>query len=43
MANIFDSANAPLTEPSVIVVGDFVQWWQKELAKDYPTASYSNL
>ena len=41
MANIFDSANAPLTEPSVIVVGDFVQWWQKELAKDYPTASYS--
>jgi hypothetical protein len=41
MANIFDSANAPLTEPSVIVAGDYVQWWQKDLITDYPTASYS--
>ena len=41
MANIFDSANAPVTEPSVIVAGDFVQWWQKELALDYPVSLYS--
>jgi hypothetical protein len=41
MANIFDTANAPLTEPSVIVVGDLIQWWQKDLAADYPVDSYS--
>lgn len=41
MANKFDSANAPVTEPAQIVAGDFVQWWQKELAQDYPTATYS--
>lgn len=41
MANIFDSANAPITEPSVIVAGDFVQWWQNDLPADYPTSLYS--
>lgn len=41
MANLFDSTNAPVTEPTQIVAGDFVQWWQKELAQDYPTAEYS--
>lgn len=41
MANQFDSSNAPSTEPTQIVAGDFVQWWQKDLAQDYPTASYS--
>jgi hypothetical protein len=41
MANIFDTANAPLTEPSTIVAGDLVQWWQKDLVIDYPIADYS--
>ena len=41
MANQFDSSNAPIIEPTQIVAGDFVQWWQKELASDYPTDTYS--
>lgn len=41
MANQFDSSNAPIIEPAQIVAGDFVQWWQKELASDYPTDTYS--
>lgn len=41
MANQFDSSNAPTTEPTQIVAGDFVQWWQKDIAQDYPTASYN--
>lgn len=41
MANIFDSANAPETEPTEIVAGDFVQWKKSDLVSDYPTASYT--
>ena len=41
MANQFDSTNAPIIEPTQIVAGDFVQWWQKELAQDYSTSLYS--
>jgi hypothetical protein len=41
MANQFDPTNAPIIEPTQIVAGDFVQWWQKELAQDYPTSLYN--
>lgn len=44
MANLFDAANAPTTEPLEIVVGDFIQWKRTDLGADYPndqhTATY---
>jgi len=36
MANLFESANAPTSEPLEIVVGDFVQWKRTDLGQDYP-------
>jgi len=41
MANLFDPANAPLTEPENFTVGDYVQWKRTDFVADYPTASYS--
>ena len=41
MANLFDAANAPTTEPEEFVVGDFVQWRRTDFVADYPTADYS--
>ena len=41
MANLFDAANAPTTEPEEFVVGDFVQWKRTDFVADYPTAEYS--
>ena len=41
MANLFDVANAPEGEPTEIVVGDYIQWTRKDIAEDYPTATYS--
>jgi hypothetical protein len=41
MANLFDAANAPTTEPEEFVVGDFVQWKRTDFVADYPTADYS--
>lgn len=41
MANLFDAANAPETEPKEIVVGDFAQWKRTDLVDDYPVASHS--
>ena len=41
MANLFDAANAPETEPLKFVLGDFVQWKRSDLLADYPLASYS--
>lgn len=39
MANLFDSANYPTTEPVSVVVGD--QWtWKRSDLTDYPPASY---
>ena len=41
MANLFDAANAPSTEPDEFVVGDFVQWKRSDLNSDYPNDSYT--
>ena len=41
MANLFDAANAPSTEPDEFVVGDFVQWKRSDLHSDYPNDSYT--
>ncbi len=41
MANLFDAANAPTTEPEKIVVGDYIQWKRTDLSIDYPPASYT--
>jgi len=41
MSNLFDATNAPLTEPTRIQAGDFVQWKRTDLGTDYPPASYS--
>ena len=41
MANLFNSANAPLDEPLEFVKGDFVQWRQDEYSNDYPNTSHT--
>ena len=41
MANLFDAANAPLTEPDEFTVGDFVQWKRTDFVSDYPTSSHT--
>ena len=41
MANQFDPANSPTTEPEQIVVGDFIQWRRIDLSTDYPNGTYT--
>lgn len=41
MANIFDIANAPTTEPETFTVGDFGQWKRPDLSAIYPPAEYN--
>jgi hypothetical protein len=41
MANLFDAANAPTTEPVTVVVGDFIQWKRTDLGADYPNNLYT--
>ena len=41
MANLFDNANAPETEPATIVAGDQVKWKRTDLGTDYPNTAYS--
>ena len=41
MSNLFDAANAPETEPELIVAGDQAQWKRTDLGVDYPNSAYS--
>ena len=41
MANLFDPAQSPTTEPQEIVVGDFIQWRKTNLSDDYPNNLYT--
>jgi len=41
LANLFDTANVPETEPATIVAGDILQWKRTDLDSDYPNSSYS--
>lgn len=41
MANLFDPANSPTSEPEIIYVGDFIQWRRQDIYQDYPPSSYS--
>ena len=41
MANLFDPAQSPTTEPEKIVVGDFIQWRRTDLSEDYPNTLYT--
>lgn len=41
MANLFDRANYPTSEPTELYVGDRWMWKRTDLGTDYPTASYS--
>lgn len=41
MANLFDVANAPTTEPERFSIGDFVQWKREDIVGDYPVATHS--
>lgn len=41
MANLFDVANAPTTEPERFSIGDFVQWKREDIVDDYPVATHS--
>lgn len=41
MANLFDPAQSPTTEPEKIVVGDFIQWRRTDLSDDYPNNLYT--
>lgn len=43
MANLFDAANAPTTEPEQVVVGDFIQWKRTDLSADYPNSTHTAL
>lgn len=40
MANLFDTANVPATEPEKIVVGDTLQWKRTDLGADYANDAY---
>ena len=41
MANLFDTANIPETEPAKIIAGDILQWKRTDLNADYSNASYA--
>jgi hypothetical protein len=41
VANLFDPAQSPTTEPEKIVVGDFIQWRRTDLSDDYPNTLYT--
>jgi hypothetical protein len=41
MANLFDPANAPLVEPTIVTKGDFIQWRRVDIAQSYPPADYT--
>jgi len=41
MANLFDAANAPEGEPTIVTVGDFIQWKRSDLVDDYPPSLYT--
>ena len=41
MANLFDAANSPTTEPLELVVGDYIQWRRIDLGVDYPNNLYT--
>lgn len=40
MANLFDTDNAPSSEPTEFTAGSLVQWKRADLAIDYPPAAY---
>lgn len=41
MANLFDSDNAPTTEPAEIIAGDLLQWKRTDLGTDYDNSLYT--
>jgi len=41
MANAFDSANYPESEPAELIAGDRWVWKRTDLGSDYPPASYA--
>ena len=41
MANLFDTANAPETEPEKIIAGDRLIFKRSDLGTDYPNSSYT--
>jgi len=41
VANLFDPANSPTTEPLEIVVGDRIQWRRTDLGTDYDNSLYT--
>ncbi len=41
MANLFDAAKSPITEPLEIVVGDYIQWRRTDIGTDYPNDLYT--
>jgi hypothetical protein len=41
MANLFDTANFPTTEPRVLVEGDRITWKRSDLGSDYSPALYT--
>jgi len=41
MANLFDTDNAPTTEPSEIIAGDLLQWKRSDLNTDYANGTYT--
>jgi hypothetical protein len=41
MANLFNTDNAPTTEPQRFSIGDFVQWKREDIVGDYPVATHS--
>lgn len=41
MANLFDPAQSPEIEPTLVVVGDFIQWRRTDISSDYPNSAHT--
>jgi hypothetical protein len=41
MANLFDPAQSPEIEPTLVVVGDFIQWRRTDISSDYPNTAHT--
>lgn len=41
MANLFDPAQSPEIEPTLVVVGDFIQWRRTDISSDYPNTTHT--
>jgi len=41
MGNLFDTSNAPTTEPVDVIIGNYLSFKRADLSTDYPVANYA--